>query len=252
MTSLPPPPPTCETSPATPSDNGALASNGATPANWKHAVTPSLTGQPSPGPFRTSVPECGSCTAGTTTSSTYAPAAGNPLSSPYCTSVWTCLLASRDDWPHDPPEPRVVGPWRCSSESGCRCSCPVSTSVRQDIDGATGNSHNFRAGIRHSAPIDRRSPGTITVADAKGGWYERIHKLLSAPRCLWPESFHLNVHFWMIANILVLFTVRRDGDPITGNAYILGIHCTERLRSSMCVDATSVSLILRDRRSSLL
>ena len=117
MTSPPPPPPICEASPVTPSDNGALANNGATPASSTHAVTPSLPGLPSLGPFQTGAPRCGSCTAGITTSSTYAPAGGDPLSSPSCTSVWTCLLASRDDWLHAPPEPWSVEPWRCSRPS---------------------------------------------------------------------------------------------------------------------------------------
>ncbi len=74
---------------------------------------------------------------------------------------------------------------------------------------------------------------------------QKLEQLLYTDVC--PESPKLHRHFLTNKNIWDLFTENRDGAPMTGRGYILGIHYMAKSKFSTIVGITSASLIkLRD------
>ena len=74
--------------------------------------------------------------------------------------------------------------------------------------------------------------------------------MFSKQRNVCQEPYHPNLQFWIALNILALFAVKRDGDLMMGNEYILGILCTEKSRYSTDADVIYMLSILMDGKSS--
>lgn len=94
------------------------------------------------------------------------------------------------------------------------------------IDGAAHNGQNFAAGTAEQS--DARLPVESSTPKCRGNPMEILHK----KRCLCPSQYHPNLLSWIVANILVLFMVSRDGDLRIEDEFTLGIRCTEKSRYS--------------------